>query len=696
MLLIKDMIRGFSNPRLGSPSKNSHYRPEIDGIRAFAVIAVIINHFNEDLLPGGYLGVDIFFVISGYVITSSLFWRQSKCFRDFISGFYARRIKRLIPALLVFVLIASIAISLFNPEPEAQLEIGSRALLGFSNIALYNQSADYFAQSVKLNVFTHTWSLGVEEQFYVLFPFLIWFSGFGRQTKNGSRNLFLIIGVLTLASLLGFLFLYSTNQQAAYFLMPSRFWEMASGCLIFILFQKRTSIEQILEKVPPSLVIALIVGTMYLPMSLASASTIAVVALSTILIACLKKQTAAFKVFTNPKVVYIGLISYSLYLWHWGVLSISRWTIGIHWWSVPFQLALILGLALASYRWIETPARRRKWAFRRGNVLIIGCSLIIASYSFLSILGRSIKGNLFAGVPFVKEKALMADGQSLRKKCYTYKKPVDKIFRDCMFLNHKSANTIWLVGDSHAESILLAADLLSKENNMNLFAHFYSRTAFPSTPYRLVNNKKILIASKQFRKVEERMLNLFVEGDLLIIGIRYPYHFGPDWYEYKSDEFLFPDDDGNYVKTKDKSKYFERWLSNINNLSVKLKSKGVSIVLVSPTPEFPEAVLKSCRGQDDQWFNKLSKSNCSMHKDFFVGDRGIYLNIRSKLHRLASKKQNIHLVDGIDMMCKKQKCNFSENEVPLYKDDDHISNYSARTIVLPALRSLFDEISINQ
>ena len=74
MLLAKDMIRGFSSPRLGGPSKTSHYRPEIDGIRAFAVIAVIINHFNEDLLPGGYLGVDIFFVISGYVITSSLFW----------------------------------------------------------------------------------------------------------------------------------------------------------------------------------------------------------------------------------------------------------------------------------------------------------------------------------------------------------------------------------------------------------------------------------------------------------------------------------------------------------------------------------------------------------------------------------------------------------------------------------------------
>ena len=90
-----------------SASKTSRYRPEIDGLRAFAVVAVIVNHFNKDILPGGYLGVDIFFVISGYVITSSLFGRPSKDFKDFISGFYERRIKRLVPALSVFVLITS-------------------------------------------------------------------------------------------------------------------------------------------------------------------------------------------------------------------------------------------------------------------------------------------------------------------------------------------------------------------------------------------------------------------------------------------------------------------------------------------------------------------------------------------------------------------------------------------------------------
>jgi peptidoglycan/LPS O-acetylase OafA/YrhL len=143
-----------------SPNKTgagkSKYRPEIDGLRAFAVVAVIINHFNKDLLPSGYLGVDIFFVISGYVITSSLADRKSKNFLDFVTGFYERRIKRLVPALVVFVLITSVLICLFNPYPGVALGMGWRALFGVANIQFYKEATDYFAQSTELNPFTHT------------------------------------------------------------------------------------------------------------------------------------------------------------------------------------------------------------------------------------------------------------------------------------------------------------------------------------------------------------------------------------------------------------------------------------------------------------------------------------------------------------------------------------------------------------
>ena len=119
----------------------NRYRPEIDGLRAFAVVSVIINHLNKDILPGGYLGVDIFFVISGYVITSSLSGRSSTGFRDFIGGFYARRISRLVPALLAFVLIASTVICFFNPEPQDSLQTGFAALFGFSILGSQSPSS---------------------------------------------------------------------------------------------------------------------------------------------------------------------------------------------------------------------------------------------------------------------------------------------------------------------------------------------------------------------------------------------------------------------------------------------------------------------------------------------------------------------------------------------------------------------------
>ena len=136
---------------------------------------------------------------------------------------------------------------------------------------------------------------------------------------------------------------------------------------------------------------------MYLPISLAVTSTVAIVILTSVLIGSLKKKTKVNRFFTNPKVVYTGLISYSLYLWHWGVLSISRWTIGIHWWSVPFQLALMFGLAIFSYRWIETPLRKGNWFGKRWKTLVVGSGVIFTLSGGLIALEKSLKRDLFLG-----------------------------------------------------------------------------------------------------------------------------------------------------------------------------------------------------------------------------------------------------------------------------------------------------------
>ena len=216
-------------------NKPNKYRVEIDGLRAVAVFAVILNHFDKQLLPNGYLGVDLFFVISGYVITSSLKNNKYKEFTKFIINFYERRLRRLIPLLAFFTIIVGTLTVFLNTSPGVSINTGFYGLFGISNIYLFSQSTDYFAQSTDLNPFTHTWSLAVEEQFYLFYPLLLWFCGYCQGSKNRSKRVLISLLFLSIPSLLGFIFLYKVNQPAAYFLMPFRFWEISFGSIIFLL-----------------------------------------------------------------------------------------------------------------------------------------------------------------------------------------------------------------------------------------------------------------------------------------------------------------------------------------------------------------------------------------------------------------------------------------------------------------------------
>ena len=596
----------------------SSYRPEIDGLRAFAVTTVIINHFNKEILPGGYLGVDMFFVISGFVITSSLYQRPSKNFKDFISGFYERRIKRLVPALSMFVLIMSIVICLFNPSPSFSLKTGLASLFGFSNLFLLKESTDYFAQSTELNVFTHTWSLGVEEQFYILFPFLVWFSGYGRQKKNGIRNLFLIVLILTIASLIGFAYFYLNNPTAGYFLMPTRFWEMAAGCLLFLVFQKRSSVEQFFEKVSPLVVLILIIGVMYLPRSFAAISTITVVVLSSIFISSLKKEKTLFKIFTNSKVVYLGLISYSLYLWHWGVLSISRWTIGIHWWSVPFQVALMLGLAVTSYKWIETPLRKGNWFGSRWKTYIVGGGVLITLSGFIFALGEPFKGKLFAGNQFNKWNI--------------------KVFRHMLISHDPILPTIYLIGDSHAGHYGEAFINIVGENEFNFRMHS------SGDGLNLQSKSKdewILAPIRDYK-------NEFKKGDIIIFSANIP----------------------RYNKKR------EFWTKRYEIFLEKTKNIGMKYFLIYPTPHF-DGVLEAVICQEEwyrpEWaisplcFAQVNK------KEWFASN----IEEFKFIDQFLLDNPSVTNIDPYPIICPLRYCENKDQNAFVFKDANHLSSYGA-------------------
>ena len=667
-----------------TPAGKSKYRPEIDGLRAFAVVAVIINHFNKDLLPSGYLGVDIFFVISGYVITSSLADRHSKNFLDFLNGFYQRRIKRLVPALVVFVLITSVIICLFIKDPDKALKTGGTSLFGLSNLYLLKQSTDYFAESTDFNPFTHTWSLGVEEQFYLLFPFIIWFSGFGQQKVKGDRNLFFWVGALTVASLISFIYLYQFNQPAAYFLMPPRFWEMAAGCLIFIGFRRRASIEQALERVPPLLVVAAMVGVMLLPNDAAVPATISIVVLSAFLIACLKKETAAFDFFTHERVVSVGLISYSLYLWHWSVLSISRWTIGIHWWSVPFQAGLMLLLATGSHRLVETRFRGSNGSSIRWITISKGLGTSFGASGVIVALAGHLDGILYQGkrtqIEDLVETSQAAQGTSLSyENCSEYKKETNV---NCSIKStSSSAQKLLLIGDSHAAHFFPLIGLLHQQTGIGISGFVNAGQPFPPARYTDSGGRtkeRWEQGNSHSQKFFKEQFDLLQSGDMIVLSSRLEYYFLPDKFNLEHKDLIIRHSDKNWIPI-DEDHAFSFWLNEVEKIAKSAEAKGVNVILIAPIPVFrgyPSERKPKGELCVQEWFRPAIPKECL---GLFRQERTSLVsrmkNINKALSSLEATYKNIHIYNAFDFLCSQrfQDCETYLNGVRIYRDDDHLS-----------------------
>lgn len=368
------------------------YRPDIDGLRAFAILAVVIFHAFPTLLSGGFVGVDVFFVISGYLISSIIFKNlQSDTFSFY--DFYIRRIRRIFPALLL-VLAATFLfgwITLLATEFQ-QLNKHIAAGLGFiQNIILFQESG-YFDVNSELKPLTHLWSLGVEEQFYLAFPIialLIW---------RWNLNALIIIALMLLSSLYSNIVQVLTNTTAAFFLPQYRFWELLCGSVIAYVILTRKS-------VPLSLMMSHLASVLGLSLLTASVVffnknlqfpgywAIAPVLGSMLIITAGPKAVINKYIFTNRFVIWIGLISYPLYLWHWPLLTFAR-IIESEIPSPQIRIAVVLAsvaLAWATYRFVEKPFRAKS------NPKMVFNGLVVTAFAFVSVAILTIVNN---GFPF--------------------------------------------------------------------------------------------------------------------------------------------------------------------------------------------------------------------------------------------------------------------------------------------------------
>ncbi|KJZ56983.1 acyltransferase family protein [Pseudomonas fluorescens] len=385
------MLRIDKSPAVSrSTTQRCHpaYRPDIDGLRAFAILAVVIFHAFPTLLPGGFVGVDVFFVISGYLISSIIFKNLESGTFSFYD-FYSRRVRRIFPALLL-VLAATFAfgwITLLATEFQ-QLNKHIAAGLSFvQNIVLFQESS-YFDVSSELKPLTHLWSLGVEEQFYLAFPIIalcIW---------RWSLNALIIITTILLTSLCFNIVEVSANTSAAFFLPQYRFWELLCGSTLAYIGITRNSD-------PPTLIISNLASGLGLGILIASIIFInknlqfpgywalPPVLGSALIIGAGQKSVINKYIFNNRIAVWIGLISYPLYLWHWPLLTFAR-IIESEVPSPQTRIVVVLasvGLAWMTYRFVEKPFRAKPNPRLIFNGLIVTAA-IVASVAVLTVMNN--------------------------------------------------------------------------------------------------------------------------------------------------------------------------------------------------------------------------------------------------------------------------------------------------------------------
>lgn len=650
------------------------YRREIDGLRALAVVAVIINHFNSALLPGGYLGVDVFFVISGYVISQSLYYRRYASFAELLSDFYARRVKRLVPALILFVVVTALLLALVNPDPSQSLKTGFMSLFGLSNIYLQLKATDYFGGAAHLNAFTHTWSLGVEEQFYLLFPFIVWLTAFGRRGSRSNAAFVITLGLISLVSLAGFVYWNLIERNAFYFFMPTRFWELAAGALVFVL-SLRFGTGQLPGLATPALILML--ATFWLPEDAAALSTVLVVAFTSLFIlGCTSSRSLSSILLTHRALVYVGLISYSLYLWHWSVLSLSRWTIGISIWTAPIQVALMFLLAVLSYHYVETPLRKATWSKSRLGSIGYGMASAGAVAGLVALVAWPMNGRLYAGdrpdmiaigvESLVQEYAL--PGQKYRwegEPCVLAdNSQVGKVIsiEQCTLGSFGNAQRRMLVlGNSFAASLIGGFDQLVTDDGFAVtLTSSWGASPVPEVPNR-----------GEWSEANDYYWEIVVPD--LIEELR-----PGDWVFLASDLASYSPP---FISEASEAR-LSLLKSGIQNLSTDLRKKGLNLAVLHGNPFARDAGCDPAEIMP-QWYSPGGR-----HCNFLT--REATLARRARLDQMldeVAERNGITVVDLIDVFCPGEVCDYhAENGAILYRDAFSHPSVEAARLSGPVIR----------
>lgn len=614
------------------------YRSDIDGLRAIAILTVVAFHAFPDVFPGGFIGVDVFFVISGYLITSIL-QKEMQSGHWSLASFYARRILRIFPALIL-VLLACLVAGWHTLLAEEYMQLGKHLGLGaafLSNIGLWRE-AGYFDKVSEAKPLLHLWSLAIEEQFYIVWPMALWL--ILRSKLNAVRT----VALLAVCSLsLSVWWVWSDRPQAFYSPL-SRAWELLAGAWLALQPAQRFSLVSPIAR--GLAVVALLGATTLLHASVPFPGLVAALPVfaATVLIAVRPSTDWTGRLLCSQWMVALGKVSYPWYLWHWPLLSFAYIIESGHA-STGLRMGLVLAsllLAVLTYRLWELPLRRlpRRWVI----------TMLVLAMITMGLLGKNVHDR--HGLERIRHKNLIHVGQVASQDFLDFEKQgliteaqCDKPFkfpeRDvCLLADPEKPASAVVLGDSHAVHAFWGLAKAFDAQGLNLAV----RGKGACVPVKGVGSTNGL--SECERHMEATLRDIVADPQIRAVALVFR---------------------GRYLSAQSSLQVRQDFENGLDATLAMLQSAGKRVYYFMPVVE-PGFDPRLCMGSLP--FGRKPPYSCVIDKQ---SDDTKSEAIRvSALHVLAQWPQ-IHVVDPNLALCSEGRCPIIQNGHSIFKDENHLS-----------------------
>ena len=643
------------------------YRADVDGLRALAVLAVVAFHAAPLLFPGGFLGVDVFFVISGFLI-SGLVLDQLRAGKFTMSGFYLRRARRILPALLLMLFVSSLlALAVLMPDELqdfAKLMIASVTFV--PNLALLSDTG-YFDVGAHMKPLLHMWSLGVEEQFYFIWPFFLMLMA----RRDRPAQTLVLIGVLAALSFLAHLLIFRDSPDASFYLPFTRFWELMIGAALAAVPAGATPLgasRKVLGAISTAGVLLMVASMVAADDKPNAWVGIAPTMGAAMFIAAGPQALPNRSAFSWRPVVYLGLISYPLYLWHWPFLSMLRIVDledrGLYRIMRILMVLLAVVAAVLTYHLVERPVRRRNDLKRIGAYLGL---LLVAVGAWGAVI---IAADGFPRRSTLKENPLDWPNELRNSRQCMQAQGYAPGLREealCVRNDYERTPSIVIMGDSHANALspgVFAA--YPKESALGIGASACLYLRHTDFWHAAAPNKRDTCPGL----VDIVYRAITPETRLVILGARNTMYVESAAEAAQTFDFVGE----GYFSSPDfpgagKIEVFERSLSR--DLRTLLESDR-EVVLVLQVPELNVLPDRCLRARPFDRVFPRPESRCSVSRARAERQQAGY---RAAVARVAQalNDPDLHVVDPMDALCDAKECRVMIDGVLMYRDDDHLS-----------------------